>query len=111
MSNTTARYHGDWTKFDDILKEYPLCGLRDEEVLFACYDGGGYDGYARILFQRNGTLYEQVESHCSCNGLENWEPEPVTWEQLAMRKRDGYFYDAAVESAWHALIEAHTAHG
>jgi hypothetical protein len=75
---------------------------QDNEILFACYDTPSYEGYAIVLFERDGKLYEVHGSHCSCYGLEDqWEPEETTWPALAMRVtgKDSYyhnynFYDA-----------------
>ena len=88
----------------------------DDEILFASYGGGSYDGDAVVIYERDGTLYEVHGSHCSCYGLEDqWEPEATTWAALAMRQRPkaGEYYhymhdheSEAVEAYW-ALVDAH----
>lgn len=80
------RYFQEWKSIDDVLVDYPDSGLRDDEVLFAYYGYGSYCGSATVLFVRDGTLYENADSHCSCYGLEVWRPTEVTWDQLALRK-------------------------
>jgi hypothetical protein len=108
------RYFENWESVEDVLGDYPNSGLKDEEVLFAYYGDGCYCGAARVLFQRDGKLYENVDSHCSCSGLESWEPEEVNWEQLGMRSRnlggfsDEYEGSSQANAAWLALIDAHT---
>jgi len=88
----------------------------DDEILFASYGGGSYDGDAVVIYERDGTLYEVHGSHCSCYGLEGqWEPEATTWAALAMRQRpeegEYYYYMHDQESeaitAYWALVEAH----
>ena len=61
--------------------------LENCKVLFAAYDCEGYEGYAMVIFSKNGKLYEVNASHCSCNGLEGqWEPEETCLEALKQRK-------------------------
>jgi len=52
-----------------------------EQVLFAAYGGGGYDGDAVVAY-RNGDKYYLVQgSHCSCYGLEGqFTPEEYSKE-------------------------------
>jgi hypothetical protein len=53
---------------------------QDNEVLFASYGGGSYEGHAYVLFTCDDTLWEVESSHCSCNGLEGtWRPTVTTW--------------------------------
>lgn len=66
-------------------------GLRPEElegidIRIAIYDLGRYEGDALVVFRRGGTLYEVNDSHCSCNGLENWSPEETSVEALKLRR-------------------------
>jgi len=68
-----------------VKKDEPLFPT-EEEVLFAAYGGGGYDGTAHVLFTRDGKLYEVNGSHCSCFGLEDqWTPEETTWDAIKLR--------------------------
>jgi hypothetical protein len=65
-----------------------------------------------VLFQRDGKLYEVSAGHCSCYGLEGrWEPDEVTWDQLAMRFNDKTeFYcdgSAKADAAIKQLITQH----
>ena len=88
----------------------------DEEILFASYGGGSYDGDAVVIYERDGTLYEVHGSHCSYYRLEDqWEPEATTWAALALRQRSTageyyhYMHDheyEAVEAYW-SLVDAH----
>lgn len=75
----------------------------DDEIIFASYGGGSYEGDAVVLFRRDGKLYEVHGSHCSCNGLEGqWSPEEATWEALATRQRP------APDKYYHALSDHET---
>jgi hypothetical protein len=59
-------------------------------VLLASYGTPSYEGYAFVLFSRDGKLYEVNGSHCSCYGLENqWSPEETTVEALRHRLENG----------------------
>ena len=56
------------------------------EILFAAYTYGNYEGHATVFFEQGGNLFEVNAYHCSCNGLErSWHPKPVTWAALALR--------------------------
>ncbi len=50
-------------------------GLQGAEILYACYDLYSYEGSAYVFFTRGGKLFEANCSHCSCNGLDYWDPE------------------------------------
>lgn len=102
--SSTMRY------VDEQIADFP----KDEEILFASYGGGGYDGDALVLFQRDGKLYEVHGGHCSCYGLEDqWDPGEVTWAALALRPREGYSrvlydHDSDAVAAFWALVDANT---
>jgi hypothetical protein len=74
----------------------------DEQVLFAYYSYEDYSGWAVCIFERDGILYEVHDSHCSCNGLENWNPEETSWGALAMR--DYYSLGGAPLTAFKELV-------
>lgn len=64
--------------------------LDGANVLLASYGTPSYEGYAFVLFERAGKLYEVNGSHCSCYGLEGqWEPEETTAEALRHRLENG----------------------
>lgn len=66
-------------------------GLLDEEVLFASYGNECYEGFAIVLFKRDGKLYTSEGSHCSCHGLEGqWDMIETTKEILSKRKFTSY---------------------
>lgn len=60
--------------------------ITSDELVFARIDEGGYEGSAFVLYRRNGKLWEVNDSHCSCNGWENWSPEETTVEAIEMRQ-------------------------
>jgi hypothetical protein len=108
-----------WSDYDYSAKTQPIVdGLaKDGEILFASYGGGSYAGDALVLFERDGDLYENTGSHCSCYDLEGqWEPEKTTWDALARRNRpstDQYSYHClsehdsdAIEAFW-KLVDSH----
>jgi hypothetical protein len=85
--------------------------LVDIEVLFASYTYEDYDGYAFVLFRKDGKLYEVHGSHCSCFGLEGqWDPQETTLASLQLRyERTGFdSYTRRSEPALQAikLLEA-----
>lgn len=47
-----------------------------EDVLYAEYDNGGYDGSAIVIYRQGDKVFEVSGVHCSCYGLEDqWTPE------------------------------------
>lgn len=79
---------------DDFWPSYENQKLTNEldgaTVLLASYGTPSYQGYAFVLFERDGKLYEVNGSHCSCYGLEGqWEPEETTVEALRHRMDEG----------------------
>lgn len=72
---------GEWNYDTSTRKEAPVPeGLpADDDVLFASYGGGNWEGEARSWFRRDGKIYEASGSHCSCRGLEGqWAPAEVS---------------------------------
>lgn len=62
----------------------------ESEILIASYDYNNYSGYAFMLFERAGQLYEYQGGHCSCYGLEgSFVAAKTSWQALAMRNPDG----------------------
>lgn len=55
------------------------------EIICAAYLTEPYSGDAFVLFRKDGKLYEVNDSHCSCNGLQNWNPEETIKEALLKR--------------------------
>lgn len=83
-----AKYFGNWKSRDDIANEYGWKASdipQDVNIVYASYDTPDYEGYAKVIFKKDGKLYEVHDSHCSCNGLENWNPEKTTAEAIRMR--------------------------
>jgi hypothetical protein len=87
----------------------------EDEILFASYEGGSYEGDAIVLFERDGKLYEAHGSHCSCYGLEDqWGPEETSWDAINLRPRKGYesklsdySYDKETIKAFWDLVDEH----
>ena len=59
--------------------------LGDVTVIAAIYTDEDYCGDAMVVFRKEGKLYEAHCSHCSCNGLEAWQPEETVYEALLDR--------------------------
>jgi hypothetical protein len=78
----------------------------EANVIYACYEQGDYEGWAMVVFCVNETLYENNDAHCSCNGLESWEPEPTLIGALMMRKGQETM-KAAVREWVMGLLEPH----
>jgi len=96
----SERYFDDWStagtgRIDDGLRGFYAMiedfgatdeQIEDEHVIFAAYGREGYDGFAFVLFEQDGKLYEVNASHCSCYGLGGqWKPEETTWAEVQMR--------------------------
>lgn len=86
----------------DLPKDFP----KESEILFAAYGQPCYEGYALVIFKKDGKLYEVNGAHCSCYGLEGqWKPEETSWAALKMRKLDGYHeYSAEAHHAFGVLV-------
>lgn len=106
------KYFGEFEKLEDVRNEFHV-SLTDlfpteRQMVFAWYGVGGYDGSALVVFKIKGQYYQVEGSHCSCYGLENqWEPDPVSKEQLKKYRPDftsGYNSDPEATSAWLKLF-------
>lgn len=81
-------YLGMFTDRESLMYNFRITDkdLEGCKILFAAYEDAGYDGYALVIFSKDGKLYEVNGSHCSCNGLEDqWTPEETTFEALKIR--------------------------
>lgn len=74
---------GDYDGFD--VDNETAIEISKLNIIVAIYDKDSYEGQAFVLFEKDGKLYEVNEYHCSCNGLENWEPEETTKKALILR--------------------------
>jgi hypothetical protein len=66
--------------------------VNNYQIIIAVYDTPAYEGYAYVLAMKDGELYENTASHCSCYGLEGmWKPAKVTHAYLQNRVENGSF--------------------
>jgi hypothetical protein len=73
-----SKYLGSFDDFNSVVDNFSVTdhGLTDENIILARYDTPPYEGYATVVFVKDGKLYEVHGSHCSCYGLEDqWSPE------------------------------------
>ena len=91
------KYYDEWKSHEDLRKDYPNAP-EDASIVFAGYTYESYNGDAIVVFQRDGKLYENNDGHCSCNGLEHWEPEETTIEALRLRNSWPQLQDALTEA-------------
>lgn len=85
-------YLGRWDNLKDMCADFSISseGLKDCNILVACYDTPDYEGYAFVLYEENGKLYEVHGSHCSCYGLEGqFEPEETSVASIKHRLKEG----------------------
>ena len=111
------KYFNNWEKVDDIRKDFLDYGEwengkrlegfpTDEEILFASYEQGGYDGDSIVLFKRNGKFYYNSAGHCSCYGLEGqWEPEEVIPEQLLKMSAPYEDHGSEAVEVWKNIVK------
>ncbi len=81
-------YLGNFTNREDLMSNFEIndAHLEGCRILFAAYENESYEGYAMVVFSKDGKLYEVNGSHCSCNGLEGqWQPEETNLEALKLR--------------------------
>jgi hypothetical protein len=88
-------YSGQFQDWSDVVCNFVLDSTAPEpKYIWASYDGGGYDGYAMVVFfDESDSEWKMVTgSHCSCYGLEGqfdpeqFEPE-VHFKALSEGKR------------------------
>jgi hypothetical protein len=115
-SMSDKKYFGGFNNLEDIAREFadePYNRKRkipenlptEEQIIFAAYEGGSYEGAAIVVYEKDGKLYEVNGSHCSCYGLEGqWAPEETTREALAMRKLASYDYEKDTRTRFHELF-------
>lgn len=61
-----------------------------EDIIYCQNEGGMYEEWCWIVFEKDGKLYEVNASHCSCYGYEGqWEPELTDIESLRLRLNKG----------------------
>lgn len=82
----------------------------ENEVLFALYATPAWEGYAFVLFRKDGELYEVHGSHCSCYGLEDqWSPERTSVDYLQKMidedRRPWYDDGEYGQVAWDDFVE------
>lgn len=91
-----AVYLGSFDSSKDIEAQFGITLSDAINIIVATYETRAYEGYAFVLFEQGGKLYEVNASHCSCYGLEGqWDPELATVEDLRFRLDRGVnFYGA-----------------
>lgn len=98
-------YLGQFKDKEDVMSNFEVsdADLENCKILFAAYDQEGYEGYAMVIFSKDGKLFEVNGSHCSCNGLEGqWEPEETSLEAL---KKRNYCYGGIQSDLSRFLID------
>lgn len=84
---------GEFNCAEDVFSNFQING-EGINILFAWYDTPPYEGYAYVLFEKDGVLYEVQGSHCSCYGLENqWEPYTAELVGMEYIANNGRLYD------------------
>jgi hypothetical protein len=81
-------YLGNFNNREDLMSNFEItdADLEGVRILFAAYENESYEGYAMVIFSKDGKLYEVNGSHCSCNGLEGqWSPEETSLDALKIR--------------------------
>lgn len=81
-----SKYYDEWTDRDFVVDSYGEDTPLENEILYAGYTYEDYSGAALVVFHRNGKLSENNDYHCSCYGLERWQPEETVAEALLRRK-------------------------
>ena len=87
------KYFGDFNSLDDVKREFrePNLDVTDDDILYAEYETGNWEGSAVVIFTKGDVLYEVHGSHCSCYGLEGqWSPELTSLAAIAMRPRERF---------------------
>jgi len=81
-----AVYYDMWANREDVVRDYGENTPPEEDIIYAGYTYESYSGEALVVYRQGDKLYENNDGHCSCYGLESWEPEETSVEALKMRK-------------------------
>ena len=131
-----TRYRGEWKDWSDMIESFGLNTKdgtivdyrgdpwphfpTDAEVLLAsCEEDsyeGSYEGSCAVFWTRDGRVYEQTFSHCSCNSysddLGQFEiVKPITVKYLRKQRSEGYGRGGLHaktpenDASWTALID------
>lgn len=80
------KYFDGWLSKEGVESDYPqVKDLSEDELIYAGYTYGDYSGDAIVVFKKDGKLFENHDGHCSCYGLENWQPEETSAEAIIAR--------------------------
>lgn len=72
--------------------------FKDCEFIIAHYGYESYEGSSFCLYRKEGVLYENYASHCSCYGLEGqWDPSETTPEALKLRIDTDYRFTPEIK--------------
>lgn len=83
-----GKYYDEWQSHADVVGAYGDNVPPEDDIVYAGYTYEDYSGAALVVFRRDGKLFEVNDSHCSCYGLEDWDPEETSVE--ALKKRGGW---------------------
>lgn len=80
-------------KFEVPVSEFRGCTFIVAQYSYEDYSGGSY-----CLFKKDGKLYENYGSHCSCYGLEEqWEPTEADIGAILLRLYKDYHFTPAIQ--------------
>ncbi len=69
----------------EMTQEQADAAFKGATILGFMEDEGSYEGEMYVLFFKGGKLWEMTDSHCSCNGWDEWKPEETTLESVFWR--------------------------
>lgn len=82
----SARYYDIWSDYAAVVGDYGKQTPPETAIVYAGYSYEDYSGAALLVWRDGDKWFENNDGHCSCNGLENWEPEETSAAALLMRK-------------------------
>jgi hypothetical protein len=80
------KYYDMWESYSDVKGDYREELPPEDQIIYAGYTYESYSGDALVVFAADGKVFENNDGHCSCYGLENWNPEETTLDVLHIRK-------------------------
>lgn len=89
----TGVYEERFSSNEDIASEFAedaiLETLKDACMIFATYTYEDYSGNAEVIFVKDGKIYANSASHCSCDGLEGgWQPNEMSLDSAKTYYKD-----------------------
>lgn len=101
-------FYGEFNCAEDVFSNFNVSDdeRKDVKFLYASYETPDYEGYAGVVFLKDGKIYSVYGSHCSCYGLEGqWDPTEVSLAEMKHYNDNGVSpYGVDFASAYKSIL-------